>query len=64
LSARRQRKLRYAVAEHTPEAFGLAGVVWTRKTVAELIRARHGIVLSLRTVGNYLGPGGQDPCGR
>lgn len=54
LSARQQRKLRYAVAEHTPAAFGLAGLVWTRKAVAELIRVRHGIVLSLRTVGNYL----------
>jgi hypothetical protein len=42
------------VAEHTPEAFGLTGLVWTRKAVAELIRVRHGIVLSLRTVGNYL----------
>ncbi|MGW3467611.1 winged helix-turn-helix domain-containing protein [Saccharopolyspora sp. NPDC000995] len=30
-----------------------AGVVWTRKAVAELIRVRHGVVLSLRTVGNY-----------
>ncbi|QIZ37195.1 winged helix-turn-helix domain-containing protein [Saccharopolyspora sp. ASAGF58] len=31
-----------------------AGVVWTRKAVAELIRARHGVVLSLRTVGDSL----------
>ena len=61
LSARRQRKLRYAVAEHTPEAFGLAGVVWTRKAVAELIRVRHGVVLSLRTVGNYLRSWGLSP---
>jgi transposase len=61
LSARRQRKLRYAVAEHTPATFGLAGVVWTRKTVAELIRVRHGIVLSLRTVGNYLRSWGLSP---
>ncbi len=61
MSARRQRKLRYAVAEHTPAAFGLAGVVWTRKTVAELIRVRHGVVLSLRTVGNYLCSWGLSP---
>ncbi|MGI8308354.1 IS630 family transposase [Saccharopolyspora hattusasensis] len=54
LSARRQRKLRYAVAEHTPATFGLTGLVWTRKAVAELIRVRHGIVLSLTTVGKYL----------
>ncbi|WP_190816602.1 IS630 family transposase [Saccharopolyspora pogona] len=61
LSARRQRKLRYAVAEHTPATFGLAGVVWTRKAVAELIRVRHGVVLSLRTVGNYLRSWGLSP---
>ncbi|WP_190818030.1 IS630 family transposase [Saccharopolyspora pogona] len=61
LSARRQRKLRYAVAEHTPATFGLTGLVWTRKTVAELIRVRHGIVLNLRTVGNYLRSWGLSP---
>lgn len=61
LSARRQRKLQYAVAGHTPAAFGLTGLVWTRKAVAELIRVRHGIVLSLRTVGHYLRSWGLSP---
>lgn len=61
LSARRQRRLRSAVAEHTPEVFGLAGVVGTRKMVAELIRVRPGIVLSLTTVGNYLRSWGLAP---
>ncbi|WP_168589046.1 winged helix-turn-helix domain-containing protein [Saccharopolyspora sp. ASAGF58] len=28
--------------------------MWTRKAVAELIRVRHGVVLSLRTVGDSL----------
>lgn len=49
------------MAEHTPAAFGLAGLVWTRKTVAELIRVRHGIVLSLTTVGKYLRGWGLSP---
>lgn len=61
LSARPQRKLRYAVTEHDPRRFGLMGLVWTRKTVAELIRVRHGIVLNLRTVGNYLRSWGLSP---
>jgi transposase len=47
LSARQQRKLRYAVCEHTPATFGLDGLVWTRKAVVELIEARHGLRLSL-----------------
>ncbi|MGI8306274.1 winged helix-turn-helix domain-containing protein [Saccharopolyspora hattusasensis] len=38
-----------------------AGVVWTRKAVAELIRVRHGVVLSLRTVGDYLRCWGVSP---
>ncbi|MEV5544292.1 IS630 family transposase [Saccharopolyspora shandongensis] len=61
LSARQQRKLRYSVAEHTPATLGLTGVVWTRKAVAELIRVRHGIVLSLTTVGKYLRSWGLPP---
>ncbi|WP_083822083.1 winged helix-turn-helix domain-containing protein [Saccharopolyspora spinosa] len=58
---RQQRKLRYAVAGHTPAAFRLTGLVWTPKTVAELIRVRHGIVLSLTTVGKYLHSWGLSP---
>jgi transposase len=61
LSARQQRKLRYAVCEHTPATFGLDGLVWTRKAVAELIEARHGLRLSLTTVGKYLRSWGLSP---
>lgn len=61
LSARRQRMARSAVAEHIPATFGLAGVVWTRKAVAELIRVRYGVVVSLVTVGKYLRSWGLSP---
>jgi transposase len=64
LSARWQRKLRHAVCEHTPATFGLEGLVWTRRAVADLIQARCGVRLSLRTVGNYphrWGPSPQKP---
>ncbi|MGI8312631.1 helix-turn-helix domain-containing protein [Saccharopolyspora hattusasensis] len=36
-------------------------MVWTRKAVAELIRMRHGVVLSLHTVGDYLRCWGVSP---
>ncbi|WP_371812672.1 winged helix-turn-helix domain-containing protein [Saccharopolyspora sp. ASAGF58] len=36
-------------------------MVWTRKAVAELIRVRHGVVLSLRTVGDSLRCWGVSP---
>ncbi|MGI8312393.1 helix-turn-helix domain-containing protein [Saccharopolyspora hattusasensis] len=35
--------------------------MWTRKAVAELIRVRHGVVLSLRTVVDYLRCWGVSP---
>jgi transposase len=61
LSTRQQRKLRYAVCEHTPAVYGLDGLVWTRKAVAALIEVRCGLRLSLRTVGNYLRGWGLSP---
>jgi len=42
------------VCDGTPEQFGIASSRWTRRTVAELIRRRFDLDLSLQGVGNYL----------
>jgi transposase len=61
LDAGRQRRLRRAVTEHDPRWFGLGGLVWTRKAVADLVHAWYGLRLSLRTIGNYLRSWGLSP---
>jgi transposase len=54
LSAWQQRKLARAIKDHVPADFGLTGFLWTRAVVGDLIWARHGIRLSLPTIGKYL----------
>jgi transposase len=40
--------------QQNPEELGIAAALWTRKAVAELIRLQFGIVMPVRTVGEYL----------
>jgi transposase len=54
LTARAQRRLARAIKDHVPADFGLSGFLWTRALVADLIETRHGIRLSLPTIGKYL----------
>jgi transposase len=54
LSASRQQELIALVRDATPDELGLAGFLWTREAVAELIAQRYGIRLARTTIGGYL----------
>jgi transposase len=54
LSASQQQQVIALVRDNTPDQLGLAGLLWTRDAVAELITQRHGIRLARTTVGAYL----------
>jgi transposase len=49
------------VRETTPDQLGLAGFLWTRDVVAELIGQRYGLLLARTTVGGYLRGWGFSP---
>jgi transposase len=54
LTQTQQQEVIALVRETTPDALGLAGFLWTRDAVAELITRRHGVRLARTTVGRYL----------
>ena len=61
LSGRQQQEVMALVRESTPDQLGLAGFLWTRDTVAELIARRYGRWLARTTVGGYLRGWGFSP---
>jgi transposase len=54
LSASQQQEVIALVRDSTPDQLGLAGLLWTREAVAELIAQRYGVRLARTTVGAYL----------
>jgi transposase len=54
LSQPQQQEVIALVRDATPDALGLAGFLWTRDAVAELIAQRYGVWLAPTTVGRYL----------
>jgi transposase len=61
LSERQQQEVITLVRETTPDELGLAGFLWTRDAVAELIAQRHGVWLARTTAGRYLRGWGFSP---
>src|SRR5215213_7332577 len=61
LSERQQQELIALVRDSTPDQLGLAGFLWTRDAVAELITRRYGLGLARTTVGGYLRGWGFSP---
>ena len=61
LSERQQQEVITLVRETTPDQLGLAGFLWTRDAVAELIAQRYGLWLARATVGGYLRGWGFSP---
>jgi transposase len=61
LSVRQQQEVIALVRESTPDQLGLAGFLWTRDAVAELIGQRYGRWLARTTVGGYLRGWGFSP---
>ena len=61
LSERQQQQVMALVRDATPDQLGLAGFLWTRDAVAELIARRYGLGLARTTVGGYLRGWGFSP---
>jgi transposase len=61
LSASQQQEVVALVRETTPDELGLAGFLWTRDAVAELIAQRYDVWLARTTVGGYLRGWGFSP---
>ena len=61
LTEPQQQELIALVRESTPDQLGLAGFLWTRDAVAELINQRDGRWLARTTVGGYLRSWGFSP---
>jgi transposase len=61
LTELQQQELIALVRESTPDQLGLAGFLWTRDAVAELITQRYGLWLARTTVGGYLRGWGFSP---
>ena len=61
LSERQQQQVITLVRETTPDQLGLAGFLWTREAVAELIAQRYGVWLARTTAGRYLRGWGFSP---
>jgi transposase len=61
LSEPQQQEVIALVRETTPDQLGLAGFLWTRDAVTELITQRYGVWLARTTVGGYLRGWGFSP---
>ena len=61
LTEPQQQEVIALVREATPDQLGLAGLLWTREAVAELIARRYGLLLARTTVGAYLRGWGFSP---
>jgi transposase len=61
LSEPQQQEVIALVRDATPDQLGLAGFLWTRDAVAELIARRYGRWLARTTVGGYLRGWGFSP---
>ncbi|MBE6863884.1 MAG: winged helix-turn-helix domain-containing protein [Ruminococcus flavefaciens] len=44
----------FILADGTPDQLKLKGCLWTRNNVRELIQQRYGIIMPIRTIGEYL----------
>ena len=61
LAASQQQEVVAMVRETTPDQLGLAGFLWTREAIAELIAQRYGVWLARTTVGGYVRGWGFSP---
>src|SRR5512132_2747362 len=61
LTEPQQQEVIARVRESTPDQLGLAGLLWTREAVAELIARRYGVRLARTTMGAYLRGWGFSP---
>lgn len=61
LSTPQEKEIRELIRDKTPEQLKLPFALWTRKSVRDLMRQRTGIMIPIRTVGEYLNRWGYTP---
>ena len=61
LTDEQAQHLQGLIDTRTPEALGIPSALWTRRAVAELIQREYGLLMPLRTVGEYLRRWGYTP---
>lgn len=54
LTAAQERAIQRLVTDRTPEQLRLPFALWTRAAIGELIHARFGVRMPVRTIGHYL----------
>src|SRR5262245_29069566 len=54
LSDEQARQIQDRIDHHSPEELGIPAPLWSRRAVRDLIRQELGIVMPVRTVGEYL----------
>jgi transposase len=64
LTETQQQEVIALVRETTPDQLGLAGYLWTREAVAELIARRYGVRLARTTMGPTCVAGASAPSSR
>ena len=61
LNEEQARHLQAMIDDHSPEDWGIASPLWTRRAVRQLIAQEYGLRMPLRTVGEYLKRWGYSP---
>jgi transposase len=61
LKADQEKEIRELIRDKTPEQLKLPFALWTRKSIRDLICIRTGIMIPIRTVGEYLRRWGYTP---
>ena len=61
LNADQEQRIKAVLIDKTPDQLKMPYALWTRESVRELIGARYGIDLPIRTVGDYLKRWGLTP---
>lgn len=54
LTAEQEKEILALLVDKDPEQLKIKGCLWTRSSVAELIKQKYGITMPIRTVGEYL----------
>lgn len=54
LTGEQERELRNAIIDKTPDQMKMKCCLWDRASVKELIERKYGIIMPIRTVGDYL----------
>ena len=54
LSAKRETEIQRLIVDRCPEQLKLPFALWTRKAVQELVERQYGLLLPIRTIGEYL----------